>query len=421
MSQINQFLNDLFRAKTPADTTSAPSAGQQPEAAAPAAGQQAAAPAPGPADQQPAPDGAAQPAAGGRKAHIYNLIIVDESGSMSHLREATLSGINETIGSIKSAQREFAATQQHYLTLVTFDANGRYPAVRTLIDRKPIADVADFRDYRPNGGTPLYDAMGQSLTALERHVRDDADASVVVTVLTDGLENASREWNAHRLRQLVERLKEEGWSFAYMGSAHNVKEVTDLLAIENVVEFSHDVMGSSSTWRRDSASRLAMYAKLSMMYDSDELEKLQKEEIMARKRRFAREYYSDRVTPPMITELRPGEVFVFGSNAQGMHDGGAARTACRLFGAIYGQGEGMQGQSYAIPTMGSLEVCRAAVVRFTLFAQSHPELRFLVTPIGCGTAGYRPDQIAPLFEDCIKLENVTLPADFWKELGLSML
>ena len=109
------------------------------------------------------------------KAHIYNLIIVDESGSMSHLREVTLSGINETIGTIRNAQNEFAQTQVHTLTLVTFDSDSNRPAVRTMIDNQPIANVKKFRDYMPNGCTPLYDAMGQSLTRLHTLIKGDID------------------------------------------------------------------------------------------------------------------------------------------------------------------------------------------------------------------------------------------------------
>ena len=85
------------------------------------------------------------------KARIYNLIIVDESGSMSHLREATLSGINETIGTIKSAQKEFAETQEHTLTLVTFDSDSNRPDVRTMIDNLSITEVKDLRTIKTMG------------------------------------------------------------------------------------------------------------------------------------------------------------------------------------------------------------------------------------------------------------------------------
>ena len=352
------------------------------------------------------------------KARIYNLIIVDESGSMSHLREATLSGINETIGTIKSAQKEYAETQEHTLTLVTLDSDSNRPDVRTMIDNQSITEVLEFSDYMPRGCTPLYDAMGQSLTKLHAAIKGDVDASAVVTVLTDGLENASREWDAQSLRKLIEQLKEEGWSFSYMGSAHNVKEVTDLLSIENVVEFSHDQLGAAHTWRRERSSRRAYYQRMSEAYTMRE--RYSDDEIMEEKRRYAKEYYSPRVTPPVVRHLEENEIFVFGSNANGYHGGGAAAVAMHNFGAVWGQGEGLQGKSYAIPTMEGLEKLKEAVDRFTVFADQHQELRFLVTMIGCGSAGYSPREIAPLFKGCIYLENVALPSGFWKVLGLKM-
>ena len=365
------------------------------------------------------PPDTTQSKAGGRKAHIYNLIIVDESGSMYPLRESTMSGVNETISTIRSAQEEFGDTQDHFLTLVTFDSGGGRQDVRTLVDCRPIADVQDFSDYRPSGCTPLYDAMGQSLTALQARIKDDSDASAVVTVLTDGLENASHEWNAHRLRQFIEQLKEQGWSFSYMGSAHNVKEVTDLLSIENVVEFSHDHLGASSTWEREQSSRRSYYRKMGEVYSSAHPD-MSKEEMLEKKKAFAENYYEQRVTPEHITSLGPDEVFVFGSNVQGHHGGGAAAFAMQNFGAVWGQGEGMQGQSYGIPTMEGLANLQKAVFRFIDYADCHPGKRFLVTAIGCGIAGYRVEDIAPLFKGCIKLENVSLPASFWKVLGLNM-
>ena len=352
------------------------------------------------------------------KARIYNLIIVDESGSMSHLREATLSGINETIGTIKSAQKEFAETQEHTLTLVTFDSDSNRPDVRTMIDNQSIVEVKEFKDYMPRGCTPLYDAMGQSLTKLHTAIKGDVDASAVVTVLTDGLENASREWDAQSLRKLIEQLKEEGWSFSYMGSAHNVKEVTDLLSIENVVEFSHDQLGAAHTWGRERSSRRAYYQRMSEAYTMRD--RYSDDEIIEEKRRYAKEYYSPRVTPPIVRHLEENEIFVFGSNANGYHGGGAAALAMHSFGAVWGQGEGLQGKSYAIPTMEGLEKLKEAVDRFTDFADQHQEMRFLVTMIGCGSAGYSPKKIAPLFKGCIYLENVALPSGFWKALGLKM-
>ena len=124
-----------------------------------------------------------------------------------------------------------------------------------------------------------------------------------------------------------------------------------------------------------------------------------------------------RVTPDFITELKEGEVFVFGSNKEGMHGGGAARIAYKEFGAIWGEGVGMTGRCYAIPTMdGSLDIIRKHVDDFTEYAAAHPELTFLVTRIGCGIAGWRDSEIAPLFGKASELGNVTLPEEFWKIL-----
>ncbi len=126
---------------------------------------------------------------------------------------------------------------------------------------------------------------------------------------------------------------------------------------------------------------------------------------------------NNRVTDEFIAELRPGEVFVFGSNLKGFHGGGAARAAFNKFGAVWGQGVGLQGQSYAIPTMqGGVETIKPYVDEFIRFAAGHPEMRFLVTPIGCGIAGFTAEEIAPLFAGARGLENISLPESFWRVL-----
>ena len=124
-----------------------------------------------------------------------------------------------------------------------------------------------------------------------------------------------------------------------------------------------------------------------------------------------------RITPDDIISLKTNEVFVFGSNLKGIHGGGAAHTALLLFGAVMGQGEGLQGQSYAIPTMqGGVETIKPYVDRFIEFAGEHLNKDFLVTRIGCGIAGFTPEEIAPLFKEAVHLPNVWLPADFWSVL-----
>lgn len=125
-----------------------------------------------------------------------------------------------------------------------------------------------------------------------------------------------------------------------------------------------------------------------------------------------------RITSPRITELQPGEIFVFGSNLEGHHGGGAALLAWKKWGAIWGQGAGLQGQTYGIPTMhGGPDRIKPYVDEFISFARQHPELTFLVTEVGCGIAGFRPAEIAPLFRDAVDVENIHLPQRFWEALN----
>ena len=125
--------------------------------------------------------------------------------------------------------------------------------------------------------------------------------------------------------------------------------------------------------------------------------------------------YSSRITDDFIQVLKPDEVFVFGSNLAGFHGGGAARAAFNKFGAIWGQGVGIQGRSYAIPTMqGGVETIAPYVDEFIEYARNHPEKKFLVTEIGCGIAGFTPEEIAPLFAGAVDVGNISLPLHFWK-------
>ena len=123
---------------------------------------------------------------------------------------------------------------------------------------------------------------------------------------------------------------------------------------------------------------------------------------------YDREYTSER-----ISELRENEIFVYGSNLAGAHGGGAAWLAYRRFGAVWGEGVGLHGRTYAIPTMqGGVDTVKPYVDDFILFSKEHKELTFLVTRIGCGIAGFRNEEIAPLFKDAICVENIILPKEF---------
>lgn len=128
--------------------------------------------------------------------------------------------------------------------------------------------------------------------------------------------------------------------------------------------------------------------------------------------------YNRACTPERISELKENEVFVFGSNLAGAHGGGAALLAYERFGAVWGEGVGLHGQTYAIPTMqGGVDTIKPYVDDFISFAKENTHLDFLVTRIGCGIAGFRDEEIAPLFRDAIDVENIILPKEFVENIS----
>ena len=167
--------------------------------------------------------------------NVYNVIILDESGSMTAIYDQALTGINEVLSGIRKNQRDYP-DQQHYVTIVTFEGNG-ISGVKTRRDRVAIEKVEDLtkKDYRPGGCTPLYDAMGKTLNTLESQI--DKDDRVLATIITDGYENSSEEYSGKTIRALVARLRENGWAFAYIGANQDAIEVAKDLNIKNALNF----------------------------------------------------------------------------------------------------------------------------------------------------------------------------------------
>jgi len=167
--------------------------------------------------------------------NIYNVIILDESGSMSSIYKETLQSINEVLGGIRKNQEEYPG-QQHNVTLVTFEGNG-IKGIKTRRDRVPVEKVGNIteKDYRPGGCTPLYDAMGQTLNRLEGLVREGD--RVMATIITDGYENSSEEYSGATVKSLVARLREKGWVFAYIGANQDAVEVARDLNISNALNY----------------------------------------------------------------------------------------------------------------------------------------------------------------------------------------
>ena len=356
------------------------------------------------------------------KTQVYNLIILDKSGSMSSIAKAAIAGFNETVGGIRSAQERFRDTQEHFVSLMIF-----CDCEKTMVyDMVPVDKVKELtsKEYRPCCCTPLYDAMGISINALYKAIKDKEDATAMVTVITDGLENASKEYTGQAIKALVERMKdEEGWNFAYIGTNQDVQATSASLAINNFMAFADDDAGMREAWAKERKSRTMMYSRLDEEREmTAAMPSMVRKLFRSKSNRENRNYremseFSNRIASDRIDKLDKNEIFVFGSNLAGAHGGGAAHIAFKKFGAIMGQGVVLQGQSYAIPTMqGGVNTIVPYVDEFIAFAKQHPELTFLVTKIGCGIAGFTPREIAPLFAGAIDVPNIHLPMDFWTEL-----
>ena len=187
------------------------------------------------------------------KTRVYNVIIMDRSGSMWEIQKPAIMGYNEVLGGVKAAATKFAETQEQFMTLVLFDSS----SIDEVYWNANPADAAILTEetYEPGACTPLYDAVGRTLTKLEKELKGDDNHSVVVTIITDGYENDSHEYNLTGVKSLIEHLKKEGWSFAYMGTDHDVEGVTVSLSITNVVKFEKTETETLKSFKKERHAR----------------------------------------------------------------------------------------------------------------------------------------------------------------------
>ena len=195
------------------------------------------------------------------KTQVFNVIILDRSGSMECIRRAAIDGFNETLAGIKKAQENYADTQDHFVTLVTFCSCH----TDFVFDKTPAAEAKPLTpaDYQPCCCTPLYDAMGLTLTSMRRYVKDLEDAIVVVTIITDGLENASKEFSGPAIKTLVDELRKEGWTFTYMGANQDSHAIAFDLNIRNARNFDYSNEGAAESWEKDRRTRMALFSRIS--------------------------------------------------------------------------------------------------------------------------------------------------------------
>ena len=195
-----------------------------------------------------------------KKTNVYNVVILDQSGSMFDIKREAINGYNETLQTIQAAQRKHAGTQDHFVTLVVFNS----VSVRTVYDRIACGQAVELSDntYRPQAGTPLFDAMGATLSKLRDMLDAENGYNVLVTIITDGMENDSKEYGIVHINRLVSELTELGWMITYIGANHDVKAFSQSISIPNALSFVSSERGTRDMFAKVRTCRTSHYERI---------------------------------------------------------------------------------------------------------------------------------------------------------------
>lgn len=190
---------------------------------------------------------------------VYNLIILDESGSMDSIKNATISGFNELVQTIKGIEKQYPE-QQHFISFITFNGFG----IKTHLDKKPVSDLSeiDGKSYQPNAMTPLYDAIGLSVLKLRVDLAGKENTSVLVTILTDGEENASKEFTGTQIKSIIDEQKALGWTFSYIGANQDVEKVAATISITNTMHFNANESEVKEMFVKEQSARFRYSEKI---------------------------------------------------------------------------------------------------------------------------------------------------------------
>lgn len=193
------------------------------------------------------------------KHQVHNLIILDESGSMESIKNTIMEGFNEIVQTVKGIAKEYPE-QEHFISLVSF--NGLGQKLLHFIDPVEKLDLIDEDRYQPEASTPLYDAMGFSFAKLQRVLENVNDYNVLVTILTDGEENASREYSGLAIRNLIEELKQKRWTFTYIGADHDVERFAMSISITNTMKFQKNTRDMQDMFAKERSARAKYSEKI---------------------------------------------------------------------------------------------------------------------------------------------------------------
>lgn len=196
---------------------------------------------------------------------IHNVIILDESGSMMSIKDQIISGFNETTQSIRNAQKNFPE-QEHTISVITF--NGAAIKTLHLCDSVDQLKEIDANLYQPDDMTPLFDAIGKAVAQLNSKIDTQVEHHVLVTILTDGEENDSREFTGEDIKKIIENLKEKNWTFTYIGTDHDVDAIALKLSITNTLIFEKNEEGIDEMFAKEQSARNKYYSKINRKEDT---------------------------------------------------------------------------------------------------------------------------------------------------------
>ncbi|MDR1591799.1 MAG: VWA domain-containing protein [Prevotellaceae bacterium] len=200
-----------------------------------------------------------------KKHQVHNLIILDESGSMESIKTTIIQGFNELVQTIQGIEKQFPE-QEHFISFVSF--NGLGQKLLHFIDPASKLKQINDKTYNPDASTPLFDAMGFSINKLKQSLQGQTDYNVLVTILTDGEENASKEFSGNDIKKLVEELKQNRWTFTYIGTDHDVEKIAISLSINNTMVFEKSEAGIKDMFLKEQSSRTAYSQKIRSKEDT---------------------------------------------------------------------------------------------------------------------------------------------------------
>lgn len=194
------------------------------------------------------------------KTKVFNLVILDKSVSMEDIRKEAIDGYNETLGTIRAAQLKHIDTQEHFVSLAAFCDCG----INMIYDKTPIKDAEKLtsKQYEPCCCTPLFDAIGKTVKKLKTDIKDVEDAAVLVTIITDGYENASKEWTGPAIKKLIDDCKEEGWMFSFIGAGEDIVKVATTISVTNTLVWEKTDEGTATVFENENDAHSRFYEKM---------------------------------------------------------------------------------------------------------------------------------------------------------------